>query len=110
MLATEPKLVIEVLSPSTRGFDSHRKVLEYKSQPEIGYILLVDSINPCVLAHFRDGDGWGEIMYDKVDDIIEFPEIGASLALSDIYDGIEFKPRVVREPEPAGPVATLPKP
>ena len=30
MRATAPTLVIEILSPSTRGFDSHKKVMEYK--------------------------------------------------------------------------------
>lgn len=90
MLATEPTVVIEVLSPSTRGFVSHRKVLRYKSKPEITYILLVDTNNACVLLHYRDGDGWGETMYDAPDDVIELPEIGASLALSNIYYGLEL--------------------
>jgi len=97
MRATAPTLVIEVLSPSTRGFDSHKKVIEYKSHPDIKYILLIDTNNACSLLHFRDGEGWGEVMYDSLDDVIEFPEIGATLALSDIYYGLELKPKLVRE-------------
>lgn len=97
MLATEPTLVIEVLSPSTRSFDSHKKVLEYKSKPEIKYILLIDTNNACSLLHYRDGEGWGEIMYNNLNDVIDFPEIGAKLALSDIYYGLEFKPGLVQE-------------
>lgn len=92
MHATAPTLVIEVLSPSTRGFDSHKKVLEYKSHPDIRYILLIDTNNACSLLHFRDGEGWWEKMYNDIDDNIDFPEIGASLALSDVYEGLEFKP------------------
>lgn len=95
MRATAPTLVIEVLSPSTRGFDSHKKVLEYKSHPDIRYILLIDTNNACSLLHYHDGEGWSEKMYNNIDDIIEFPEIGAALALSDIYDGLEFKPKLV---------------
>ena len=98
MFATEPTLVIEVLSPSTRSFDSHRKVLEYKSNPDIKYILIVDTDNACCLLHFREGEGWEETMYDSPDALIDLPEIGATLALSDIYDGLEFRPRLVRQP------------
>lgn len=97
MLATEPTVVIEALSPSTRSFDSHRKVREYKSKPEIAYILLIDTNNACVLLHYRDGEGWGETMFDAPDDVIELPEIGATLALSDIYYELKFKPSLVRE-------------
>jgi Uma2 family endonuclease len=97
MQATTPTLVIEVLSRSTRSFDSHRKVKEYKSHPDIKYILLVDTDNACSLLHFREGDGWQELLYDNLDDVIEFPEIGASLALRDIYDGLEFKPKFAPE-------------
>lgn len=97
MHATTPTLVIEVLSPTTRGFDSHRKVIEYKSHPDIKYILLIDTDNACSLLHYRDGEGWGEVMYDNLDDVIELPEIGASLALRDIYYGLELKPKLARE-------------
>jgi Uma2 family endonuclease len=97
MRATAPTLVIEVLSPSTREFDSHRKVIEYKSHPDIRYILLIDTNSECSLLHYRDEEGWDEILYDSLDDVIEFPEIGASLALRDIYFGLELKPKLVRE-------------
>lgn len=98
MFATEPTLVIEVLSPSTRSFDSHRKVLEYKSNPDIRYILIIDTDNECCLLHYRDGEGWQEIMYDSPEDIIDVPGIGATLSLSEIYAGLEFRPRLLRQP------------
>ena len=97
MCATTPTLIIEILSPSTRGFDSHRKIIEYKSHPDIKYILLIDTNNACSLLHYRDDEGWAEVMYDNLDDVIEFPEIGVSLALNDIYYGLELKPKLVRQ-------------
>jgi Uma2 family endonuclease len=89
MRATTPTLVIEVLSPSTRGFDSHKKMIEYKSHPDIKYILLIDTSSACALLHIRNGEAWGEVMYDGLDALIEFPEIGATLALSDVYYGLD---------------------
>jgi len=92
MRSTAPTLVIEILSPSSRCFDSHKKVIEYKSHHEIKYILLIDAIKACSLLHYRDSVGWGEVMYDSLDDVVEFPEIGATLKLSDVYDGLGLKP------------------
>lgn len=88
MVATEPTVVIEVLSSTTRGFDSHRKVFEYKSKPEITFILLIDTNSACVLLHYREGKGWGETIHDDLDDVIILPRIGAGLSLSEIYEGV----------------------
>jgi len=90
MLATEPAVVIDVLSPSTNDFDSHRKVLEYKAKPEIAHILLIDTNDVGALLHYRDADGWCETMYASVDDVIGLPKIGATLRLRDVYFGLEF--------------------
>jgi Uma2 family endonuclease len=92
--ATTPTLVIEVLSQSTRLFDSHKKLNEYKSHPDIKYIVLVDTDSARALLHYRDGAGWRERVYEDLNEVIEFPEIGASLALSDVYYGLEIKPKL----------------
>lgn len=93
MRATKPTLVIEVLSQSTRTFNSHKKLNEYKSHPDVKYIVLVDTDSARLLLHYRDGAGWSERIYENLTDIIEFSEIGASLALSDVYYGLELKPK-----------------
>ena len=95
--ATTPTLVIEVLSRSTSYFDSHKKLNEYKAHPDIKYVLLVDTDAIRALLHYREGATWHERVYEDRNDVIKFPEINASLALSDVYFGLEFKPKVVRE-------------
>jgi len=50
ILAAEPQVVVDVLSPSTRGFDPHRRLFEYKSTPEIASVLLIDTQTACVLV------------------------------------------------------------
>jgi len=92
--ATTPTLVIEVLSQSTRLFDSHKKLNEYKSHPDIEYVVLIDTDSARALLHYRDGDVWRERVYQNMQDVIEFPGLGASLALSDVYFGLEFKTRL----------------
>ncbi len=64
-------------------------MIEYKSHPDIKYIVLIDTSSACALLHIRNGKAWGEVMYDGLDALMEFPEIGATLALSDDYYGLE---------------------
>jgi len=93
--ATTPVLALEVLSQSTRLFDSHMKLIEYKAHPDIQYIILVDTESASALLHYRQGDGWRERVYENLNDVIEFPEIGASLAMNDVYYGLEFGPKLL---------------
>lgn len=94
MLASEPTVVIEVFSPSTKGFDSQRKLIEYKKNPAINCILLIDTDNACTILHRRTDGGWSETVYQNIDDVIDLPEIGTSLSLQEIYAGLEFKPQL----------------
>lgn len=93
MKATTPTVVIEVLSPSTRAIDSHLKLAEYKSNPDIQCIILIDTDAICTLLHRRTGDGWEEIAFRDIGDVIDLPEVNAKLALRDVYEGLEFKPK-----------------
>jgi len=95
MVATMPTVVIEVLSRSTKIFDSQVKLIEYKANPAIRCIVLIDPDDTCSILHRRAGAGWEETIYRDIDDVINLPEVGTSLALREIYDGLEFKPKMV---------------
>lgn len=95
MFATTPMLVVEVLSPTTRHFDSHKKLGEYLDHPDIKYVLLIDTDRACALLHRRESEGWVRTLYENLDDVIDLPEIGVSLALQDIYEGLDLRPRPV---------------
>ena len=51
--AREPKLVVEVASPSTTTIDQTRKVEEYKRHPTLAYILLIETLKPQALLYRR---------------------------------------------------------
>jgi Uma2 family endonuclease len=95
MHATKPTVVIEVLSPSTRGFDSHLKLIEYKGNTDISQVLLVDTVTPRVLVHLRDGEVWREEILTGLKGVIDLPDIRTELPMADVYDGIDFGPRLV---------------
>ncbi|MCJ2096156.1 Uma2 family endonuclease [Methylobacterium sp. J-072] len=91
-----PRLVVEVLSPSTSSVDRFRKLDEYRRHPTLRGILLVETRFPSVLLYRRVEDAWLAETYEALTDIIDLPEIGARLALSDIYEAVAFEPG--REP------------
>ncbi|MEH3116067.1 MAG: Uma2 family endonuclease [Methylorubrum populi] len=91
--AREPRLVVEVASPSTSAVDRTRKLEEYKRHPTLRCILLVETILPQVLLYRRNDEGWAIETFDGLETIVDLPEIGARLTLSDIYDGLTFGPR-----------------
>jgi hypothetical protein len=55
-------------------------------------ILLAETHQPKVGLWRRAGDGWQVEEYEGNDARIELPEIGASLPLADLYEGLAFEP------------------
>jgi Uma2 family endonuclease len=90
MTAVEPRLVIEVLSPSTMQFDRFRKLEEYRTVPELQVILLVDTEAPQVVVHRRVEGQWTVAVIENIDASIALDEIDAALPMRDLYEGVQF--------------------
>jgi Uma2 family endonuclease len=89
--AALPRMVIEVLSPSTRDFDAFEKLGEYKMLASLQYILLIEPNEPMVVVWSRGGEGsWHEEKVKGLDREVDLPALGASLCLRDVYDGVSF--------------------
>lgn len=92
--ASEPKLVVEILSPTTRTFDRNDKLEDYKTVTTLEYILLVDPDFPQVRLYFRDANRvWASERTTGLDAIVEMPLLDLSLRLGDIYEGLVFRQR-----------------
>lgn len=92
--AIRPTIVVEVLSDSTSAIDHTDKLDDYQSHPDIQVVLLVDPMTVSVKAYRRQADAtWGPEKYEDLTDIIPLPEIDATLAMADIYDTLDPKPR-----------------
>ncbi|MDR7036458.1 Uma2 family endonuclease [Methylobacterium sp. BE186] len=105
--AAEPRLVAEVLSPSTRDFDAFEKLAEYRNIESLEYILLVEPNAPEIMLWSRDASrAWVKERVASLDASLSLPSLATSLRLSDIYEGVVFpnRPRLVQD-EPAGPAA-----
>lgn len=89
--ASSPRLVIEVLSRSTRQTDLVRKLEEYKALPSLAYILLIEPDLPRALLWWRaPGKTWELVQLDGLDGVIDLPEIGTHLAMAELYEDVTF--------------------
>jgi Uma2 family endonuclease len=98
--ATSPRVIVEVLSPTTRDFDTIGKLEEYKLVESVERIVVIEPNAPEVITWVREGDGsWRKDIRQGLDQEIEMQEIGATLPLAEIYDGVEFpaRPRLIAE-------------
>jgi len=92
MVVHEPRVVIEVLSPSTMSFDRFKKVVEYQTIPTLTHILLVDTEVPRVDVLVRSGTGtWTSARHEGLGVTIALPTISAALDLAEIFEGIAFE-------------------
>jgi Uma2 family endonuclease len=97
--AALPRLVIEVLSPSTRDFDTFEKLAEYKQVECLETIVVVEPNAPEVVVWSRDPSrAWVRRVVEGLDRTVALPAIGVTLPLTEIYDGVVFpaRPRLVR--------------
>lgn len=83
---TDPKLIVEVLSPSTAGVDRHEKRIAYRCIAALEEYVIVaqDTIEVTV---FRREEGWKSELLESRGSILELRSIGLSLPLAEIYAG-----------------------
>ena len=76
-IAKNPCLIAEVLSPSTRDFDTYGKLNEYKRIEPLKYILIIEPNSPEILVWSKDiGGEWSSAAFDNLNDVIDLPAIG----------------------------------
>ena len=90
--AQEPKMVVEVLSPSNKGLPWQRKIEEYRQHGKLVYLLLIASEGEAATLIRRNGEGWTHEDFDGREPVIELPAIGCRLMMAEIYRGVIVQP------------------
>lgn len=87
-----PQVVVEVLSPSTEAYDRGRKFDFYREAPSLQQYVLVSQDLQRAVSYVRQSDGvaWLMTPLDHPSVSIDFPSLGISVPLSDIYRDVEL--------------------
>lgn len=87
-----PKVIVEVLSPSTEAFDRGKKFARYQEwNPSLTDYLLVSQNRPQIEHHHRKADdSWSAKTYTGLEATVAIPSIRCTLKLADVYDRITF--------------------
>lgn len=91
IVLTNPLVLVEVLSDGTAATDQIEKRREYQTTDSLQSYLLVDQNAPWVEQYARLGNGhWDYQSVEGREGTVTIPALDVTLALGDIYDGIEF--------------------
>ncbi len=90
-IITNPVLVVEVLSPGTESKDRGEKFIRYQQIETLRSYLLVSQTEPRVELFERGENGhWDYTLIAGLDSGVAVPLLGVTLALSEIYDQVDF--------------------
>jgi Uma2 family endonuclease len=88
-----PRVVFEVLSDSTEGYDRGGKFAAYRTVDSLEEYVVVAQREAHVEAYLRQPDGtWSLATYTGVENAMRLRSLNIEIRLRDIYDGVEFRP------------------
>lgn len=96
---TDPKLIVEVLSPSTASVDRHEKRIAYRRIAALEEYVIVAQ-QAIEVTVFRREESWEPLVLESLDSILELRSIGLLLPLAQIYAG-----ETLTEVDPADDIA-----
>ena len=83
--ATNPILLVEILSDSTESYDRGAKFDHYRRLPSLREYVLVDQHEPHVEVYRRNESGRFELFEARAGETLELTSIGAVVAIDEIY-------------------------
>jgi Uma2 family endonuclease len=96
-----PRVIVEVLSPSTEAYDRGDKFAAYREIPSLEEYVLVSQNEPRVETYLRQKDGtWSFAPFAGLQAVAKLRSIHIEVPLAEIYANIDFVP-------PSAPPASL---
>ena len=89
--ATNPTVIFEILSKSTRNYDRLSKFNLYRDIKSMNTYILIDSLSHSIELHTRNEDNTWQLQDLKsLDDILILKTLQIEILLKDIYEGVTF--------------------
>ncbi len=87
--ATNPTVILEVLSDSTEAHDRGRKFHHFQQIPTLREYVLVSQDEPSVEVFRRVDGAWTYHHFAGLEAVAQLESVGVELALADVYAGAE---------------------
>lgn len=88
---TNPKIIIEVSSDSSEGYDREGKFEFYRTIPSFEEYLLIDQTKIYVEQYSKTGNKrWSFREYDVEDEAIALASVQFEISLEDVYNKVKF--------------------
>lgn len=88
---TNPRVIIEVLSPNTEAYDRGEKFYRYRQLDSLEEYVLISQQSPMVETFLRQADGsWSLRSSATLESVARVRSLDIDLSLSEIYAGVEF--------------------
>ncbi|MFB2877490.1 Uma2 family endonuclease [Floridanema aerugineum] len=88
---TNPQVIVEVLSKSTKDYDRGGKFQFYQTIPSFQEYILIDQ-NQRFIEQFskQENKRWSYCVYDEEDLALVFSSFAVEVSLEDIYEKVDF--------------------
>lgn len=88
---TNPSVIIEILSSTTRNYDKGEKFTLYREIDSLQEYILIDSERIMVEKFIRNADkSWQLTEYKTIEQSFSIETVGIEMQLTDIYDGVKI--------------------
>ncbi|MCS6779493.1 MAG: Uma2 family endonuclease [Geminicoccaceae bacterium] len=105
--ASEPVLVVEVLSPATERDDRGVKWRNYQTLASLRHYLLLSQDEPLAELFTRGEEGWIYTRHEGLEATVPLAAMGIELPLSELYADIVFPQPEEGEDEAGPPAAAI---
>lgn len=84
-----PKLIVEVLLPSTAGYDRGDKFAAYRQMPSLEEFVVIDPAKLTVDLFRKREDGLWVFYPSEGQNAVEFASIGLTASLADLFEDVQ---------------------
>jgi Uma2 family endonuclease len=96
-----PRVIIEVLSPSTEAYDRGDKFTQYRQIESFEEYILISQDRPNVESFLRQSDGaWSILNFTSLEAIANIRCLSIEIPLTEIYAGVELPHAAIQGDEP----------
>lgn len=89
LLAIDPKVVIEVLSPSNTFVHQERVLEDYQAIASVDYVIFIHQDQPLAWLWRREGAAWTREVVEGLDCELNLAGLDLALPMAELYEGAE---------------------